>query len=68
MARVAVAGRGLDLGTVRVQLEADAPRVNCPVHGPTVVAVPWARHGADGALSDPLRAAVVGTGLRELKQ
>jgi transposase len=27
-------------------LEADAPRVNCPEHGPTVVAVPWARHGA----------------------
>ena len=27
-------------------LEADAPRVNCPEHGPTVVAVPWARHTA----------------------
>lgn len=27
-------------------LEADAPRVNCRVHGPTVAAVPWARHGA----------------------
>jgi transposase len=38
--------RGLDWGTVRVWLEADAPRVNCPEHGPTVVAVPWARHGA----------------------
>ena len=38
--------RGLDLGTIRVFLEADAPRVNCPVHGPTVVQVPWARHGA----------------------
>jgi transposase len=38
--------RGLDLGTVRVWLEADAPRVNCPAHGPTVVAVPWARHNA----------------------
>lgn len=38
--------RGLDLGTVRVFLDADAPRVNCPVHGPTVVQVPWARHGA----------------------
>jgi transposase len=36
--------RGLDLGTVRVWLEADAPRVECPEHGPTVVAVPWARH------------------------
>ena len=38
--------RGLDLGTIQVFLEADAPRVNCRVHGPTVVAVPWARHGA----------------------
>jgi len=27
-------------------LEADAPRVNCPTHGPTVSQVPWARHGA----------------------
>ena len=38
--------RALDLGTVRAVLEADAPRVSCPVHGPTVVQVPWARHGA----------------------
>src|SRR6476646_1686485 len=38
--------RGLDWGTVQVVLEADAPRVNCPSHGPTVVAVPWARHHA----------------------
>ena len=38
--------RGLDLGTVQVLLEADAPRVNCAEHGPTVAAVPWARHGA----------------------
>lgn len=38
--------RGLDLGTVRVFLEAEAPRVACPTHGPTVIAVPWARHGA----------------------
>jgi transposase len=38
--------RALDLGTVRVLLEADAPRVNCPTHGPTVIGVPWARHGA----------------------
>jgi len=29
-----------------VFLEADSPRVNCRVHGPTVVQVPWARHGA----------------------
>jgi transposase len=38
--------RGLDWGTVQVVLEADAPRVNCPAHGPTVVMVPWARHHA----------------------
>jgi transposase len=38
--------RALDLGTVQVWLEADAPRVNCPVHGPTVRAAPWARHAA----------------------
>ncbi len=38
--------RTLDLGTVQAYLEADAPRVNCPLHGPTVRAVPWARHGA----------------------
>ena len=38
--------RGLDLGTMRVYLEADAPRVNCHEHGPTVRAVPWARHDA----------------------
>jgi transposase len=29
-----------------VVIEADVPRVNCGVHGPTVIAVPWARHGA----------------------
>jgi transposase len=38
--------RALDLGTVQAWLEADAPRVDCPAHGPTVVAVPWARHPA----------------------
>jgi transposase len=38
--------RALDAGTIRVWLEADAPRVNCPEHGPTVRSVPWARHGA----------------------
>jgi len=37
--------RALGLGTMRVLLEAEAPRVNCPIHGPTVVQVPWARHG-----------------------
>ena len=38
--------RGLDLGTIPVWLEADAPRVDCAEHGVTVRAVPWARHGA----------------------
>ena len=36
----------MDLGTVKVFLEADAPRVACTRHGVTVAAVPWARHGA----------------------
>ncbi len=43
--RVGAAGGGW-MGHVQVVLEADAPRVNCPAHGPTVVAVPWARHHA----------------------
>ena len=38
--------RCLDLGTLQCFLEADAPRVACPTHGPTVALVPWARHGA----------------------
>ena len=38
--------RALDLGTIQAFLEAEAPRVCCPEHGPTVAAVPWARHGA----------------------
>ena len=38
--------RALDLGTIPVWLEADAPRVECPEHGPSVRAVPWARHNA----------------------
>jgi transposase len=38
--------RALDLGTTKVFLESDAPRVRCRVHGPTVAAVPWARHAA----------------------
>ena len=27
-------------------MEAEAPRVRCRAHGPTVAQVPWARHGA----------------------
>lgn len=42
--------RSLDLGVMEVFLEADAPRVNCPIHGPTVRQVPWARHGAGHTL------------------
>jgi transposase len=38
--------RALDLGTVRAELEAAAPRVSCPEHGVVTAAVPWARHGA----------------------
>ena len=42
--------RALDLGTIPVWLEADAPRVSCPEHGPTVRAVPWARHNTGHTL------------------
>ena len=38
--------RHLDAGLLVVRPEVDAPRVACPEHGPTVVAVPWARHKA----------------------
>jgi transposase len=38
--------RAVDFGAVEVRLEADAPRVSCPVHGATVIQVPWARHTA----------------------
>ena len=38
--------RALDIGVLLCHLQADAPRVNCPTHGPTVAQVPWARHGA----------------------
>ena len=36
--------RALDAGTTRVFVEADAQRVQCRTHGPTVAQVPWARH------------------------
>jgi transposase len=42
--------RGLDLGTVTAFVEADSPRVNCPVHGVVVAHVPWARHDAGHTL------------------
>ena len=38
--------RALDLATTSCFLEADAPRVECNVHGVVVAAVPWARHDA----------------------
>jgi transposase len=38
--------RALDAGSTKVFIEAAAPRVNCAEHGPTVVAVEWAGHGA----------------------
>ena len=38
--------RALDAGAMRCYLEADAPRVACPVHGAVVAAVPWARSGS----------------------
>ena len=43
--------RALDVGVMQVFLEAEAPRVNCSVHGPTVRQVPWARHGAGHTLA-----------------
>ena len=41
--------RHVDVGFATCELIADARRVDCPEHGPTVVAVPWARH--DSAFS-----------------
>jgi len=38
--------RHLDFATVPVVIEADASRVACAEHGPTVAAVPWARHAS----------------------
>ena len=38
--------RSLDAGTIRVFIAAESPRVNCPDHGVTVAAVPWARHAS----------------------
>ena len=38
--------RHLDFAAVRVVLEAAVPRVACAEHGPTTVAVAWARHAS----------------------
>ncbi|WSJ93139.1 transposase [Streptomyces sp. NBC_01320] len=43
--------RALDIGVLTAFIEADAPRVSCPVHGVTVAGVPWARHGAGHTLA-----------------
>jgi len=39
--------RSLDLGSQRVYIESNAPRVHCPDHGVIVAKVPWARHHSD---------------------
>jgi transposase len=36
--------RHVDVGYVTCELVTEMRRVSCPVHGPTAVAVPWARH------------------------
>lgn len=38
--------RHVDVGFAVSYLVADAPRVGCPEHGPTVARVPWARHNS----------------------
>jgi transposase len=38
--------RSLDLGTIRVYLEAEMVRVRCPEHGVVAAAVLWARHAS----------------------
>lgn len=38
--------RALDVGELRCELESEAPRVRCAVHGVVTALVPWARHGA----------------------
>jgi transposase len=38
--------RTVDVGLYQAVVEAAAPRVKCPKHGPTVARVPWADHGA----------------------
>ena len=38
--------RSLDFGTMRVYIEANAPRVKCAEHGVVVAKVPWARHNS----------------------
>ena len=49
--------RHLDVGYATCDLVAEAPRVDCGVHGVTVVAMPWARH--DSAFTQALEDLVV---------
>ena len=49
--------RALDMGTLAVFVEADAPRVRCKDHGVVVAQVPWARHGAGHTLAFDAQAA-----------
>jgi transposase len=39
--------RSLDFGSMRVYIEAFAPRIKCDEHGVLVAKVPWARHDSD---------------------
>lgn len=45
--------RHVDLGYTTSTLRATATRANCATHGPTVAAVPWARHGLHQGLRRP---------------
>ena len=38
--------RSLDFGSMRVYIEAYAPRIRCDEHGVLVERMPWARHGS----------------------
>ena len=49
--------RHIDVGYATCELLADAPRVDCPEHGPTVVALGFARH--DSAFTAALEDVVV---------
>ena len=39
--------RSLDFGSLRVYIEARAPRVKCAEHGVVTAKVPWARHNSE---------------------
>ncbi len=58
--------RHVDVGYATCDLIADAPRVDCPTHGPTVGQVPWARH--DSAFSGDFEDMVVWEAIAACKQ